>query len=365
VITVFANELRLLGRDRAAIVWLLIGPILVISLITAARYQSGEGPSFLLPIVDEDQGPVSRTFVKLLRARVDAVEMSRAAAEALVRDQNRAAAAIVFPAGLSKRYLQGRASDILLLTDPADPVGLGRLKVAMLLMSRDAAELADPIAEPRLEVVEQNLTGDQISRKSHEQNVPGFTIMFILLSVVYGTAASLHLEAQSGMLARLLIAPVGFGRIMLAKLALRMVIGAVQMLVLLGWGWLVFAISLGSSAVALLAVVMATAFAAVALGAFTAGVGRSDAQVLPLSLAFVLPLAAISGLWWPLRAQPGWMTTLATFAFPTWAMRALTDLVLRDRGLMAVAPAVGVLVAQGTMLLVAGLWLFRRQGGQR
>jgi len=365
VITVFANELRLLGRDRGAIVWLLLGPILVITLITAARYQSGEGPHFLLPIVDEDQGPVARTFIKLLRQRVDAVEMNRAEAEAVVRDENRAAAAIVFPPGLSKRYLQGRASDILLLTDPAEPIGLGRLKMALLLMGRDAAELADPIAEPRLEVVEQNLTGGQISRKSHEQNVPGFTIMFILLSVVYGTAASLHLEAQTGMLARLLVAPVGFGRILLAKLALRLVIGTVQMLALLGWGWLVFGISLGSSAMALLSVVVATAFAAVALGAFTAGVGRSDAQVLPLSLAFVLPMSAVSGLWWPLHAQPGWMTRLALGAFPTWAMRALTDLVLRDRGLVAVAPAAGFLVAEGAVLLVVGLWLFRRQVGQR
>jgi hypothetical protein len=365
MIAVFANELRMLLRDRGAIVWLLVGPVLVMSVISAARYQSGQRPRFLVPVVDEDQGPVARTFVKLLGERVDVLELDRPAAEALVRDENRAAAAIVFPRGLSKRYLQGQPGDILLLTDPAEPVGLGRLKVALLLMGRDAAALADPIGEPRLEVVEQNLTGDQISRKSHEQNVPGFAIMFTLLSVVYGTASSLHLEAQAGTLARLLVAPVGFGRILIAKVLLRAASGAAQLLVLLGWGWLAFGISLGSSPAALLLLCAATGFAAAALGTLTAGIGRSAQQMLPLALAVVLPLCAVSGLWWPLHGAPSWMQALSAVAFPSWAMRGATDLVLRDRGLAAVAPSVAVLLLQGLLLLVAGSWLFRRQLASR
>ncbi|MEW6273003.1 MAG: ABC transporter permease [Thermodesulfobacteriota bacterium] len=365
MVAAFANELRLLLRDRGAAVWLLLGPVLVMSLITAARYQSGQGPRFLLPVVDEDQGPVARTFIKLLGRRVDLLELTRAEAESLVRDQGRAAAAVVFPPGLSKRYLQGRPGEIVLLTDPAEPVGIGRLKVALLLMSRDAAELADPVGPPRLEVVEHNLTGDQLSRKSHEQNVPGFAIMFTLLSLVYGTAQSLHLEARAGTIARLLVAPVGFGRILLAKAALRVVAGAVQLLALLGWGWLVFGVSLGSSATALLAIATATAFASAALGTLLAGIGRSAEQLLPLSLALVLPLCAVSGLWWPLHAAPAWMKALSSAVFPTWAMRGLTDLVLRDRGLAAVVPELTMLLVQGALLLVVGIWLFRRQLASR
>ena len=365
MIAVFVNELRMLLRDRGAVVWLLLGPVLVMTVISAARYQSGQRPRFLVPVVDEDQGPVARTFVKLLGERVDVLELGRNEAEALVRDENRAAAAIVFPEGLSKRYLQGRPSDILMLTDPAEPVGLGRLKVALLLMSRDAAALADPIGEPRIEVIEQNLTGGQISRKSHEQNVPGFAIMFTLLSVVYGTASALHLDASAGTLARLLIAPVGFGRILLAKVALRAASGAVQMLALLAWGWLVFDVSLGSSVAALLVIVTATAFASAALGVLAAGLGRSAQLMLPLSLALVLPLCAVSGLWWPLHAAPAWMKAVSTVAFPSWAMRGVTDLVLRDRGLAAVTPEAAMLLAQGVLLLIAGVWLFRRQLASR
>lgn len=359
MIAVFLNELRLLLRDRGAAAWLLLGPILFITIFSAARYQSSKRPPLLVPVVDDDQGPVARTFVKLLREHADVVEVSRDEAEAMVRDRGTAAAAVVFPGGMSKSYLQGRNSEILLLTDPAEGVGVNRVKVALLLTSRDAAEIADPVGTPRVQARETNLTGDRISRRAHEQNVPGFAVMFMLLSVVYATAASLQVEAGSGVVDRLLVAPVGFTRVLLAKSAARVLVGALQLLVLLAWGALVFGISLGSSPTAVLLLVAATAFAAVGMGALAAGLARSLEQALPIALALVLPVAAIGGLWWPLHVEPSWMRAIADWTPSRWAMSGLVDLVLRDRGLDAVLLPVGVLFAQGAVLLALGLRLFR------
>jgi len=359
VIAVFANELRLLLRDRGAAAWLLLGPILFITVFSAARYQSSKRPPLLVPVVDDDQGPVARTFVKLLREHADVLETSRTEAEAMVRDRGTAAAAVVFPEGLSKRYLQGRNSEVLLLTDPAEGVGVNRVKVALLLTSRDAAEIADPVGVPRIQTRETNLTGDRISRRSHEQNVPGFAVMFTLLSVVYATAAGLQVEAGSGVVDRLLVAPVGFTRVLLAKAAARVLGGTVQLLALLAWGALVFGISLGSSPTAVVLLVVATAFAAVGMGALAAGLARSLEQALPIALALVLPVAAIGGLWWPIHVEPAWMRAIADWTPSRWAMSGLVDLVLRDRGLDAVLYPVAVLVAQGALLLAVGLRLFR------
>jgi hypothetical protein len=46
-------------------------------------------------------------------------------------------------------------------------------------------------------------------------------------------------------------------------------------------------------------------------------------------------------------------------------MRGMTDLVLRDRGLAAVLPSVGVLALQGMVVLVAGIAAFRRRWAAR
>ena len=112
MLAVFLKDLRLILRDRWAFVFSLLVPILVISIIATALFQSDGGSKLLVPVVNDDQGPVANTFIKLLGEYADVQPMSRAEAEHLVRDQNRAPAAIVFPEGLSKRYLQGKTTPL-------------------------------------------------------------------------------------------------------------------------------------------------------------------------------------------------------------------------------------------------------------
>ena len=118
MLAVFRKDLRILLRDRSAFVFSLLMPILVITVIAEGLFHGDDGPQLLVPVVNQDGGPVASTFIKLLGEHADVRPMSRAEAEHLVRDKHEAAAAIVFPPQLSKQYLQGRSSEILLLTDP-------------------------------------------------------------------------------------------------------------------------------------------------------------------------------------------------------------------------------------------------------
>src|SRR5262245_23339437 len=99
MIAVFLKDLKLIVRDRWAALFSLLVPIVVITIIAEALFHSEGGPRLLIPVVNEDQGPVANTFIKLLGKHADAVPVSRAEAEHVVRDENRAPAAIVFPEG--------------------------------------------------------------------------------------------------------------------------------------------------------------------------------------------------------------------------------------------------------------------------
>jgi ABC-2 type transport system permease protein len=359
MLAVFKKDLRLFLRDRSALLFSLLMPILVITVIAEALFHDDHGPRLLVPVVNEDGGPVANTFAKLLGEHADVRVVVRAEAERLVRDANEAAAAIVFPPGLSKQYLQGRASEILLLTDPAAGGDLEAVKVLLLLMDKQAAALADPFAEEKITLREQNLTGNRLSVNAFEQRVPGFALMFVLLAVVFGTALTMHDERDWGTLARLLVAPGGFTPILLGKLAARFVVGFAQMLVLLAWGHWMFRVSLGSSPWAFLVLTAASVFAVVAAGMLVAGLSRTREQTLPLGLSVVMAFSALGGCWWPQWVQPEWMKTLSPVVFTTWAMRGLNDLILRDRGLDAMLLPVGMLLAYGAATLCLGLRLFR------
>ena len=186
-----------------------------------------------------------------------------------------------------------------------------------------------------------------------------------LLAVVFGTSMSMHDERDWGTLARLLVAPGGFTRILLGKLAARFVVGVLQMLILLAWGHYVFGVSLGSSPIAFVLLTMAAVFAVVAAGMLVAGLARSREQTLPLGLSLVMALSALGGCWWPQSMQPDWMNRISPVVFTTWAMRGLNDLILRERGLDAVALPVGVLLAYGAVTMALGLRLFRMRFSAR
>jgi ABC-type multidrug transport system permease subunit len=359
MLATFRKDLRLLLRDRS-VLWLsLLAPLAMITIITLARQHSTEPPRPLVPVVDDDKGPVAAAFVELLGKHANVVQTDAAGAERMVRDLNRAPAALIFPPGLSKRYLQGRPSEITLLTDPAQAIGLNTVRALLLVMDRDAAELADPLHEELLVYREEYLTGAQLSPKSVEQNIPGFTIMFVLLAVVFGSSSMMHDERNWGTLMRLRVAPGGLAPHLVGKLGVRGVVGFAQALVMLFWGWLVFGISLGSSPSGLVALSTALAFAAAALGVFVAAVAATREQTLPLSLAVTLGLAALGGLWWPISLVPEWLRVLGQLFFPTWVMYGMTDVILRDRGVEAILVPLAVTAAQGALLLAIALHLFR------
>jgi ABC-2 type transport system permease protein len=363
--TIFAimlKDLRLIGRDRLALASLLIVPMVVIMVVAIAT-QSGEGSdSILFPIVNEDQGPVAAALIKVFHKHLDVREVTRSAAERLVADENDAPAALILPPELSKRYLTQKPSTVELLTDPAQWQGLEAIKVVMLLADRETASLGDPFSQELLKVKEQSITGNRPT-SSLEQNIPGFSLMFVLLTLIFSVSLDLREEEVWGTHRRLSIAPLPPGALLGGKLLARLIVGIAQLLILLLFGHYVYGLTLGHSPLALSLTVTAVVFSMTCFAAIVAGFVRTREQAIPVGLAVVFVLAALGGLFWPLYDLPKWMQTVANGAVTTWSMFAIQDVILRGKGLVAVSPKLFILFAYGLVSFVIGLRLFRYEDG--
>src|SRR5262249_43431738 len=181
------------------------------------------GGSILLPGVGDDQGPVAEGLTETLRKHVEGMEGDRARAEALGGVEKRAAAAPALPARLRKRYPGGQPPTPTLLTDPAKGTEVNTLKAYLLLADSEAAALADPLSEKLLVLEEHNLTGTRLTTSSFEQNVPGFSVMFVLMSMLFGVAFGLRDERDCGTVTRLRVAPIGRVTVLGGKLLARYV----------------------------------------------------------------------------------------------------------------------------------------------
>ena len=220
---------------------------------------------------------------------------------------------------------------------------------------------APPALAGGLKIFETNLTGGPLHINTFDQNVPGFSVTFLLLGMLLGVSLGLLDERDWGTFERLRAMPIAAPTVLIGKLMARFVVGVVQMIVLLAVGWLAFGVSLGPQPWALLLPIVGIVFAGCAFGLVVAAVAPTREAVLPVGSAVVVTMAAVGGCWWPIDLEPRWMRIVA-LAFPTtWAMDAFNDLMIRRRPVQAALPPTAVMLAYGTLYLLVGIALFRRR----
>jgi ABC-2 type transport system permease protein len=212
-----------------------------------------------------------------------------------------------------------------------------------------------------LEIREVNVTAGPITINTFDQNVPGFSVTFLLLGMLLGVSLGLLDERDWGTFDRLRAMPIAAGNIVLGKLLSRFVVGMAQMVVLFAVGRVAFAISLGPQPWALLLPTVGIVFAGTAFGLIVAAAATSREAVLPVGSIVIVTMAAVGGCWWPIDLEPRWMRTVALGLPTTWAMDAFNDLMIRRRSAAAALVPTAVMIAYGFAYLATGLTLFRHQ----
>ncbi len=328
----------------------------------------GKSESFVkiyLPVVDLDQGLLSRSLIETLKKdrTLDAELTSYEKATILVRDENKAAAALIIPENFTVDVINRRPVSLRMLTDPAK--GL-EVMTAKALVTASAVKLATGIGYQgsglgAVEIKGENLTGIKGNISSFDENVPGFSIMFILFGVLGGFAEGIFRERdEDRTLKRLLVAPISKFAILGGKLLAGTVIGVLQMLALFAFGYFAFDISLGNSLGGMLLTILGVAFSASCIGLLISSLSHSREQARSLGTLTILTMAATGGCWWPLFIEPKWMQKLSHVAMPAWAMDCFFDLMLRGKDLAGILPALGGLYLYGMVAALLGSYLSTR-----
>jgi len=270
------------------------------------------------------------------------------------------------PSGILTLDPNALAERLLPPGDTSLDVRLPRLELApppsLPALDLPAFPEAPPARLPgSLHLEQVSVTGAPSRLNAFDQNVPGFSVTFLLLGMLLGVSLGLLDERDWGTLERLRAMPAPFAATLVAKLVARFVVGLAQMIGLFAIGRVVFGVSLGPEPWALLLPTAGIVFAATAFGLVVAGTARSRDAVLPVGSIVIVTMAAVGGCWWPIELEPGWMRQAALALPTTWAMRAYNDLMIRREHLAAALEPTAMLVAHGAAYLLLGLVLFRRR----
>ncbi len=395
VLRLALNDLRLTWKDRTSMVWMLLMPVLFVLFFGYIGSRGNQGPSdrsIRLTVVDRDVSWLSRALLDSLKAEdFDVHEVGEAEAVSLA-DRTRT---LVIPEGFADAVARKKQVTLFLArqegaSDRGTAVAelhvhralvqlIGTL-VDMELVATPAEPLdlqADHLQDFRRHAQRESLVKIETSYagagrpvpQGFGQAVPGMLAQFMVMAVLIGGSTSLTEDKASGVLRRLAVAPFTPRSLIAGRLVGLLALGVVQALVLLVLGWAVDALNLfgtqfywGPSPIGLALVILASAASTASIGLFLGAVLSTPAQASAVGWLAGMIMAGLGGCWWPLEVVPGWLRQ-AGHVFPTaWTMDALHDLTSFGKGLDAVLPEVGILLAIATVFGVLGSKLLKVQG---
>ena len=403
------KDLRLLTRDRSALVLLFAMPLMFILVMTTALkgvFEPGtENRPIALPVVNQDRGAmyVNGRRVVLARAVVDALRglsglevvtgLTPAQAEAQVA-RGAYPVAVVFPEDFSQKALEALTRpdvrpEVRFIVDPGTPFSVvAAVRTAVMAVAnrtvayaqapyrvqealgRAAASLPEAQREALARGLTQTLTEmyalTQVGGASEvqertvvptgfhredlpsaaEQNVPGYTV-FGMFFIMGVLASSIWKEKALGTSLRLQAAPLSRRVLLLGKLLPYYLVNLIQVALMFAVGRLVFGLSL------------ATAAAATGLGLTVAAWARTENQITGLSTLLALVLAAVGGMMVPVFVMPVWMQRLARLTPHFWALQGYQDILVRGLGVREVLPEVGILLGFAGAFYTLALLRFR------
>jgi ABC-2 type transport system permease protein len=409
------KELRLIVRDREALLLLFLMPlvfVLIMSMALQAPLNERAGIKLPLLVVNQDDGAIGKTLTEyFVASRQFQTTLANTVPATLDNDlrKGRFRFAIVIPpqaTARAVRRVQQRINVVPTKGEPeaaieigffADPTVRGdqralvvaslnramqSVETTVLLRQVDAAgkqlvrarqmfpEIPLVRAPASLDTFVEIAGGTQSSGQalptSTQQHVPAWTLLAMFFLVIPLSITFIK-EREQGSLLRLRSLSVSPWLLIGGKMAPYFIINQLQMTLMLLAGVYLLpliggdALEMGNSPAGIALVSMGASLAAMGYGFLISSFARTTEQATVFGPVSVLILAGLGGVLVPKMVMPPTMQQIGMISPFSWALEGFFDVFLRAGGMRDVLPEAGALFAFGTICFVIAAARFRRQ----
>ena len=207
----------------------------------------------------------------------------------------------------------------------------------------DSASKGSSFFTNLLQMDKVQLVGKDINNPNATRSVGGWAIMFLLFTIT-ASSTSLFDEKKSGVVLRILSAPVSRVQILWSKYLYNISLGVIQLLVLFLIGYIIFDIDIFSNFFNLLLIIISAAAASTAFGMLLAAFSKTASQANGLGTFLILTMSAIGGAWFPTFILPPFIQILSKGTLVYWSIEGFMDVLWRNSGTLDILPIVGILL---------------------
>jgi len=344
-------NLRLLARNRQVMVFNILVPLLLI-VIFGGLFQS------------------SKTRVDVVAPAADAAILKQALPHSSfsVRDVSAATA--------RQQVLNSTADFALVITGPSSPL-LARIEENAGNITENAAFAA--AAEGAIYSLNQALlhtapavipsvaqlhpkggvsAGSLANANYIDFLTPGILAYAVLTA---GLSAGIRLvgDRERGTLRRVRATPIPVWAFLASSVVSQLVLVAVQVVVLLGVGHVMYGVGLGPSPALVVLLLLVGSLCFLGGGFLVAGIANRDQSAIVLMNLVTLPQLFIAGIFYPLSGAPAWLRELSVIMPLKYFADGLRGLMAQAQSLGAVTPDLLVLLGVGMVVMLVAARIFR------
>ena len=197
------------------------------------------------------------------------------------------------------------------------------------------------------------------SLKTIQYVTPGLLGWAVAMSASFGAAATLNGWRNSKLLRRLQLSPVSTNTLVGARVSVTVGVALTQMAIFLGLGVAAFGLRLTGAWPAAVPLLVVGTLCFMSIGLLAGAVAKTTEGAVNMANFIVLPMAFLSGSFFPLDAAPAWLQAVAHVLPLWWLNQGMLDVMVRGEPASAALLPILVLAAFAAVVTATSAKLFR------
>ncbi len=335
-------------RDRTAMFFTILFPLMFLVLFGGLFKDSGASKTDVLqigsvPVLEQLPAEAAAGLGQVL-----AVERTddRAGALEQVRKGDKAAA------------LEQVGGELIVHYSAADQVKAATVQGILESLVQEANLAAAGVTTPALKLSPKPVEDESL--KAIQYMTPGLLGWAIATGATFGAALTLVTWRQKKILRRLRLSPVPVTSIISARVSVSIVIALVQSAIFIGVALLpYFGLQLADQWWGFVPIMIAGTLAFLSIGLLAGAVAKTAEAASAIANLITLPMAFLSGAFFPLEGAPEWLRTVSEFLPLKHLVSSMQDVMVRGEAFSVTLPDIGILLGFTVVLSAAAAALFR------
>lgn len=333
-------------RDRSALFFTILFPLIFLFIMGGLFRSDGVPPS---KVIEIGAVGVLDDLPAGARAEVDRVLT-------ISRTDDRDAALDKVRQGDAAAAVEQRGDQVVVHYSGADQTSAGTARTVIASLVQ-AANLAGTGQAGRYSISDTKV--EDASLKQIQYLTPGLLGWAIAAGATFAAAASLVIWRDRRVLRRLTLSPVGIPAVIGARIVVSLGIALAQTVIFIAVAALFFGLRLSHYWWMSIPLVLAGTLAFLAIGLLAGALAKSIETASAIANLIVIPMAFLSGSFFPLSLAPGWLQRLAEILPLRHLNVGMLDVMARGAGPASVLPEFAILLGFAAVVTAIAARLVR------